>query len=430
MRKNKSNFDIQTLQKQVDELRRRAEEVPERLEEILPGVFEELMNTLEDLKVAEADLKTSEQLQNEIIERRRAEDEVRESEKRFRQLFDEAPVGYHELDTEGCITRVNRTELNMLGYSAEEMLGQPIWNFIVEKEVSQKSFVAKIARITPPGRAFERTFRRKDGTTLPVIAEDRHLQDENGKIIGLRSTIQDITEQNKLKEQLARSEKLSAIGQLSAAIAHEIRNPLGAIYNSIDVLRDSLDLSENQKKLMDVVIEAMEKLGKIVDDFLSFARPRELTLEEVNIKDIINDTVLLLKQDDRFRSDIVMDIHYEREVPTAKIDVTLFPEVFLNILINSIQSMTEGGEIAIDVGKSYINGKEVLGIKISDTGEGIPPDILNKIFEPFYTTREDGTGLGLAVVNRIISDHGGTIDVESRVGDGTTFTLKLPLLNK
>src|SRR4030042_4491310 len=145
-------------------------------------------------------------LQKEITERRRAEEALRESEAKFQQLFNEAPVGYHEYDTQGRITKVNRTELEMLGYTPEEVLGQPVWKFIGDEETSRHLVLAKIAGTIPPGHSFERSYRRKDGTTLTVIVEDPPLRESEGRITGIQSTIQDITERKRMEEAWRESE--------------------------------------------------------------------------------------------------------------------------------------------------------------------------------------------------------------------------------
>ena len=434
--------DIETLRQRLDELRRRAEEVPSRLEEVLSEAFEELMSPLEELQVAEAELKTSnEQLRTEIAERVQTEKGLRESEERLRTLLESKEVKYRTLFEEskdvvfistpdGKFIDINPTGVELFGYSSkEELLQIDIAKDLYFDPCDRENYQNTIGR-NKHVKDYELIFKRKDGRQLNVIVTANAKSDDKGKVVAYQGIIRDITEQKKLRGRLARSEKLSAIGEVAAAVAHEIRSPLGAIYNSIDTLSEHLKLSENQRKLMDIVIEAMERLNKIVDDFLAFAHPWELFLKEASIKDILDDTLLLLRQDDRFKSDITLDVHYEKDVPTAKIDINLMPEVLLNILINSVPATTKGGKIRIDVGRSHIDGKKALGIKISDTWEGIPPDTLKVIFEPFYTDREDGTELGLVIANRIINDHGGTIDVESQVGDGTTFTVKLPLSAK
>jgi PAS domain S-box-containing protein len=234
-------------------------------------------------------------------------------------------------------------------------------------------------------------------------------------------------ELKEMQDSLIQSEKMAAIGELSASIAHEIRNPLGAIYNAIDELNGDLKLIGTQRKQMNVVIEATEKLRRIVDDFYAFARPHQVSPIKANIQDIVDDTLLLLRQDERFKPEIAVDIHYEENIPLVILDINLIPEVLINILINSVQAMPRGGHIWIAVAVSEIDDREAIQIKISDSGEGMPKEQLSRIFEPFYTTKTTGMGLGLAIVNRIVREHGGRIDVESEVGTGTTFTIRLPL---
>jgi PAS domain S-box-containing protein len=223
------------------------------------------------------------------------------------------------------------------------------------------------------------------------------------------------------------SEKMAAVGELSTSIAHEIRNPLAAIYNSIDDLRSDLELRPDQRRQMNVAVEAMEKLSSIVDDFLAFARPRRLSVREANIQDIIDDTVMLLRQDERFRSDVTVDIHYEEQIPAAYLDVDLIPEVLINILINAVQAMPGGGRILVAVGRALMEGRDAIRVEVTDSGEGIQSDALERVFQPFFTTKSSGTGLGLAIAYRIVHDHGGRIEVRSQVGVGTTFTVYLPM---
>ncbi len=177
-------------EKNREELQRAHDELEKRVEE-RTSALQEAVN----------------KLQREISERRRIEEALRESEKKFQQLFDEAPVGYHEYDTQGQITKVNRTELEMLGYTVKEMLSQPVWKFNDEEEISQRAVLAKLAGTIPPGHSFERTYRRKDGATFPVIIEDRPLRDSEGRIIGILSTIQDVTERKRAEEKLRESEE-------------------------------------------------------------------------------------------------------------------------------------------------------------------------------------------------------------------------------
>ncbi|MBU1207451.1 MAG: PAS domain S-box protein [Proteobacteria bacterium] len=185
---------------------------------------------IEELTVLRQRIKKLEALEKEHA---RAEEALRESEERFRQIYDETPIGYHELDTGGRIIRVNRTELEMLGYPVEEMLGQPVWKFVLEDETTRHVVMAKIAGDVSFHETFERTYWRKDGTTLPVLVKDRVIRDKGGRIIGIRSTVEDITERRRSEEALRKSEeqlrqwqKVEAIGRLAGGMDQETQSHL------------------------------------------------------------------------------------------------------------------------------------------------------------------------------------------------------------
>jgi PAS domain S-box-containing protein len=183
----------------------------------------------------------------DITERKRAEEALRENEERFRELYDHAPVGYHEYDSKGRITRVNRTDLEMLGYTAEEMIGQPIWKFNVGEHIARQQVLDKLAGSSPPGQNLERTYRRKDGTTLPVLVEDRLIRDENGRIKGIRCTIQDITDRKRGEESLRQSEENARLLARENATMAEIGRIISSTLN-IDEIYQSF--SEEVKKII------------------------------------------------------------------------------------------------------------------------------------------------------------------------------------
>jgi two-component system NtrC family sensor kinase len=411
-------------------------------------------------------------------ERKRAEEALRESEAKFEQLFDEAPVGYHEYDTQGRITRVNHTELEMLGYTPEEMIGQPVWKFIGEEEISQRAVLAKLVGTMSPGRAFERTYRRKDGTTFPVLIEDRLLLDENGKIIGIRSIIQDITDRKRAEEevkkayvtlketqdQLVQSEKMASIGQLAAGIAHEINNPAGFIISNLDILNKyvmritpifqryvQLETSLSQYQISElshltseikdlrhqseidhilsdlpqIVSESLEgthRIKKIVHDLRTFSHAEVAEPKYAIVNDLLDFSLNLIWNEITHKAEVVKEY---TDVPKLFCYPQQLRQVFLNILMNAVQAMEKRGKIII---KTYEKDKNIF-IEMIDTGSGIPEEVQNRIFEPFFTTKEvgKGTGLGLSVAYGIIKRHKGDITVKSKIGEGTHFMIRLPI---
>ena len=223
-------------------------------------------------------------------ERKLAEGALRESGEKFRDLYDNAPLGYHEYNAEGRITNVNQTDLEMLGYTAEEMIGQFMWNFNVEKEIAHEQILAKLAGTLPPGRNLERTYRKKDGTAFPVLIEDRLILDEKGQIKGIRCTIQDITERKKaeaemavLQEQLRQSQKMDAIGQLAAGIAHDFNNLLNIMggYSQLALM----DLKEGDRfsKSFKAIENATTKAANLVRQILAFSRRQVMEMIVVDL---------------------------------------------------------------------------------------------------------------------------------------------------
>ena len=380
----------------------------------------------------------------DISERKRMEETLRESEKRYKELFDNAPVGYHEYDAEGRIININRTGLEMLGYAEEEMLGQFVWKTNADEEGSRKRILARLAGIRPPEHGLQSTFRRKDGSTFPVLIDNRLIRDEKGRIKGVRSIVQDITERERageelvqLQEQLRQSQKLEAIGQLAGGIAHDFNNLLTVIkgYSQISLmeLRDHDPLKGNIEEIQ----EATDRASALTRQLLAFSRRQVMEMKVQDLNDLVRDLDKMLRR--IIGEDIELATLLADDLGRVKVDPGQIEQVIVNLAINARDAMPHGGRLTIetgnaDLGEEYAQrhigvkpGRYVL-ISVNDNGVGIAPEIRERIFEPFFTTKEKGkgTGLGLSVVYGIVKQSGGEIWVYSEVGQGTSFKIYLP----
>ena len=197
------------------------------------------------------------------------------------------------------------------------------------------------------------------------------------------------------------------------------------------MLKRDLALKGDDQRLLEMVVEETDHLNEIITNFLTFAHPADYNFVKSDIIEIVEETVFLLEQDARFQKDVKIVKVYEDDIPESYLDRIWIRKIFWNLLLNSIDAMPRGGKIFIHIKKPQLTDANEIEIVISDTGEGIPPDIIKKIFEPFFTTKKSkGTGLGLSIVHRIVDNHGGKIDVKSKPGKGTVFTIRLPVKNK
>lgn len=224
------------------------------------------------------------------------------------------------------------------------------------------------------------------------------------------------------EEQLRRADRLSALGELSAGVAHEIRNPLGSIKGAAEILKDDYSPDEPKYEFIEILLKESDRLNQIVQEFLSFARPKAPELRATDINEAI-DSVLTLTAQAARKAGVSVEKRLDASIGMRDLDAGLLKQAFLNLVLNAIQAMPRGGFLTVESG---LRGGSV-EVKISDTGVGIAPENRKKLFTPFFTTKKDGTGLGLAITFRIVQNHRGVIDVESEPGKGATFTVRIPV---
>jgi len=257
------------------------------------------------------------------------------------------------------------------------------------------------------------TLKVFDVTKVPVFHQ-------NGARKGLTVMGRDITEKKKTEEFLRRSDKIAAVGQLASGIAHEIRNPLAAIKWTVQLLNADRE-DEPSKKSVDLVLSELDRIDSIVSEFLMLAKPHHVTFLEKDLRSLLQLTVTLMNvQAHRHKVQISLDV--ADDVPKVRCDENQLKQVFINFIKNAIEAMPHGGELRIVVRREL----EGVQIRFIDQGEGIPEEILAKLGEPFYTTKDKGTGLGLMVSHKIVQDHHGTLIIKSKVREGTEIEVVLP----
>jgi signal transduction histidine kinase len=224
------------------------------------------------------------------------------------------------------------------------------------------------------------------------------------------------------EEQLRRADRLSALGELSAGMAHEIRNPLGSIRGAAEILKDDYAPDAPKREFIQILIKETDRLNRIVQEFLDFARPKQPEFQPADLNEVIESVLTLVAQEAR-KANVKVEKRLDPSIGKRSLDTGLLKQAFLNLVLNAIQAMPAGGALAVE---SALRNN-VVEVKVSDTGTGIAEENLKKLFSPFFTTKKNGTGLGLAITYRIVRNHKGDIDVESGPGKGTTFTVRIPV---
>jgi two-component system sensor histidine kinase HydH len=261
------------------------------------------------------------------------------------------------------------------------------------------------------------------GAQIPLSLSAAPLKDENDKEMGSVLLLRDLREIRDLQERVRRSERLASLGRLAAGVAHEIRNPLSSIRGFAQFFQNRFKGQEKEQEYASVMVREVDRLNRVITELLDFARPKEPHRELHSAGEILEQTLKVLESE-LAKKNIAVEKKLEASLPRILVDRDQLSQALLNLLLNALESMEGAGKIRISMESG---GAEVLAISISDTGRGIPKEDLERVFEPFFSTKRKGTGLGLAIVHQIVESHKGEIKVESRAGEGTTFRITLPI---
>jgi two-component system, NtrC family, sensor histidine kinase PilS len=364
----------------------------------------------------------------------RADQSLREKEQGLTRLqaFHENIVrsissGVFTADGSGAVTSFNPAAQEVTGYSVAHVLGRS-WREIFNWHPNESSQEGPAGAL-PAMTRFEVECKGAAGNrlVLGMTVSPLHEEDEPHGLVGV---FKDLTQIRDLEEEMRRKEWLANLGEMSAGMAHEIRNPLGALAGAMQMLRKDAVSDATDRRLMDIAIREATRLDAIITEFLQYARPPALDLAEHNINKILAETMDLVQHEARKRNQIRIATSLASGALLAQIDQNQMRQVFWNLATNAFDAMPDGGQLTISTGCRHIDAAgrkgDVVEISFQDTGEGIAPSNLDKIFLPFFTTKKEGSGLGLAAVHRIVDLHGGWIKVESPPQQGTRFVVCLP----
>jgi PAS domain S-box-containing protein len=367
---------------------------------------------------------------------------LREERNKAQQYLNIAGVIIVAIDKKGTVTLINKKGCDVLGYKEEEIVGQNWFDLGVpekSREERKNTFNRVMNGEEEEAADYENVIITKSGEERIIAWHNTTLYD-NGQIIGTLSSGNDITIRKQTEMELIRSEKLASLGQLAASVAHEVNNPLAGILVYIKLLlkkyqRKELHDEETQNQLLKMEKE-LERTSRIIRNLLDFSRQSDPTIRSLELNKVIEAALLLVKHQISLEN-IKLELRLEPQLPLVRADFDQIQQVLINIILNATQAMPDGGTLTIissvaegiQIGDSF---KNTVRVAIKDTGVGIPKENLDKLFTPFFTTKEKGkgVGLGLPVVHGIIERHKGKIVVDSELGQGTTFSVYLEVTDE
>jgi two-component system, NtrC family, sensor histidine kinase PilS len=356
----------------------------------------------------------------------RASSEIADLQAFNQHVIDSLSSGLATTDRQGRILTFNRAAEAITGQPAVSVVGRRLEEVLdlpssVVNDLGRHSDLSR-------GRRLERSYRTRDGRMIEMGFTATPLQTPGGNA-GLLFAFQDVTDIKKLERDARLRQRLAAVGEMAAGIAHEIRNPLASMSGSIQILRQELPLTEEQAQLMDIVLRESERLNDTIRSFLAYAKPQRFSIARMDVRRVLNDAAVLLRNSSEVLDGHVIDVSVPSTEVAFEADENQIRQIVWNLATNGLRAMRNGGRLTL--GARVDPGEDEAGdavvVHVSDEGVGIPAEELDAIFQPFRGTFSKGTGLGLAIVHRIVSDYGGEIHVSSTPGKGTTVSVRLPV---
>ena len=362
----------------------------------------------------------------DITQRKRMEEEIRAARERLDYMITHNPAviysGKPLADrSDFLLTYLSERVGSMLGFEPQDFIGHPeFWGRHVHPE-DKRSVQAGVHRLWKEGQhTFEYRFLHKDGSYRWIREEAKVVRDAAGKPVEVMGYWTDVTEWKRMEAELAKSQRFAAIGETAAMVGHDLRNPLQGIAGAVYYLatKERPKLSKEGRNMLQLIEEDIGRSDKIISDLLEYSRELHLELSETNVKSITEDALATVKIPKGIRV-----VNSTKNQPTMRLDLEKMRRVFLNLTLNAVDAMPKGGTLTI----ASIRSGDNVHITFKDTGEGMTTETLTKLWSPLFTTKAKGMGFGLPVAKRLVEAHGGSINVESKLGKGSTFTVTLPI---
>jgi PAS domain S-box-containing protein len=335
------------------------------------------------------------------------------------------------IDTKGRITQFNRAAEHITGFGSPEALGARYAELFF-REKDEETGLLHVLRSGKGHQRDEKVIWHKDGFPAPVSFQSALLKDHQGEVIGAVEIFNDISKIKALEEEMQQSKTMALIGEMAATVAHEIRNPLGAMGVWAGLLDRDFDRDDSRRQTLKKIIDGLGRLNRIVSNLLVYSRPVQARMRTVRLQDILNETVGFTEIEiARLERPVVVARRWNENYRQMVLgDPEKLEQVIMNLCLNAIQAMPDGGQLRVSLDAAPKERSGFACFTISDTGSGIDKEHRERIFDPFYTTRENGTGLGLAIVKKFIDHHSGIIDIKSNKGKGTSVSVYLPKIEK
>ncbi|MFC0228565.1 ATP-binding protein [Serratia aquatilis] len=349
----------------------------------------------------------------------RSSQQLQDSKAFSTEIINNLPIGLITTNAQRQISVVNHAAETMLNCRADSLIGHNShrvlpaeWERLVDKNCSEQPIIEQ-----------EIEYGLANGRTIPLSISVANILNHSGHFLGNVFIFRDMREVRQLQDEVRRKEKLAAIGDLAAGVAHEIRNPLSSIKGFAKYFEGRSPQGSEEQELAKVMAKEVDRLNRVITELLALVRPADLRLQWVDVNEVIEHSLHLIRQDAE-RKNIALRYHCDSALPVVELDPDRFTQVLLNLYLNAIQAIDSDGWLEI---VAELTKEQELRITVTDSGKGIKPEDLTKIFNPYFTTKAAGTGLGLTMVQKVIEEHQGTIAVTSGPASGTRFEMVIPL---